>query len=55
MHPTPEAAIVAACRMMDEGRDVFGIGTGPLEESISPEQIACIYTIWVRETRPTSR
>jgi hypothetical protein len=27
--PSPEAAIEAACRLIDEGSDVFGIGTGP--------------------------
>jgi hypothetical protein len=28
MHPSPELAIEAACRLMDEGDDVFAIGTG---------------------------
>ena len=29
MHPTPEEAIEAAYLLIDEGCDVFGIGTGP--------------------------
>ncbi len=42
MHPTPEAAIEAACHLMDEGADVFGIGTGPLEDSIGHREISRI-------------
>jgi hypothetical protein len=51
-HPTPEAAIEAACRLIDGGHDVFGIGTGPLEHSIDREQIARIYVLWARPKRP---
>src|ERR1039458_8157327 len=29
-HPTPEQAIEAACHLIDDGCDVYGIGTGPL-------------------------
>ena len=32
MFPSPEAAIENACRLIDEGHDVFGIGTGDLTE-----------------------
>jgi hypothetical protein len=46
MHATPEAAIEAACRLMDEGRDVFGIGFGSLEDSIGKKEIARIYALW---------
>ena len=37
---------------MDEGYDVYGIGTGPLTDSIDREQIARIYAMWVREKLP---
>jgi predicted dinucleotide-utilizing enzyme len=29
-HPSPEAAIETACRLLDDGCDVYSIGTGPL-------------------------
>ena len=45
---TPEQAIETACGLIDDGCDVFGIGTGPLTDSIGKEQIALIYDIWVR-------
>ena len=47
-HPSPEGAIEAACRLIDEGWDVFGIGTGELRDSVGRETIARIYDIWVR-------
>ena len=51
-HPSPEAAIEAACRLIDDGCDVFGIGTGPLADSIAREQIDDIYALWVRAKYP---
>lgn len=48
-HPSPEQAIEAACRLMDAGFDVFGIGTGPLTDSIGKDEIAKIYAMWERE------
>jgi hypothetical protein len=50
--PTPEAAIEAACRLMDDGRDVYGIGTGPLTDSIGKGEIDRIYNLWVRAKGP---
>jgi len=47
--PTPEAAIETACHLIDEGSDVFGVGTGPLTDSIARNEIARIYAIWARE------
>ena len=32
MFPSPETAIEGACRLIDDGHDVFGIGTGELAE-----------------------
>jgi hypothetical protein len=56
MHPTPEMAIEMACRLIDEGGDVFGIGIGigigPLTDSIDPDQILRIYDIWVQTKFP---
>jgi hypothetical protein len=34
-HQSPEQAIEAACRLIDDGCDVYGIGTGPLTDSIN--------------------
>ncbi len=45
-HPSPEKAIEAACRLIDEGADVYGIGTGPLTDSIDRKQIEVIYSMW---------
>jgi hypothetical protein len=52
VHPTPEAAIEAACVRIDDGWDVYGIGTGPLSDSIGPNEIARIYALWVRAKYP---
>jgi hypothetical protein len=46
-HPSPEGAIDAACRLIDEGLDVFGIGTGDLADSIEKITIDRIYALWV--------
>jgi hypothetical protein len=51
-HRTPELAIQAACRLIDDGFDVYGIGTGPLADSIEREQIARIYAMWARAKFP---
>jgi hypothetical protein len=45
---TPEEAIALACRRLDSGHDVFGIGTEEPPVSIGREEIARIYQIWVR-------
>ena len=50
---SPELAIEAACHLMDEGADVYGIGTGPLTDSIKRAQIDRIYALWVRERTPS--
>jgi hypothetical protein len=51
-HPSPEDAIEAACRLIDDGYDVFGIGTGPLTDSIERDCIARIYALWARAKHP---
>ena len=51
---TPEAAIETACRLLDDGRDVFAIGMRELGDSIGHDQIARIYEMWVR-ARPRAR
>jgi len=52
MFPSPERAIENACRLIDEGHDVFGVGTGALTDSIEREQIARIYAMWARAKSP---
>jgi hypothetical protein len=37
---------------MDDGAEVFGIGTGPLADSIDRKQIEAIYSMWVRAKKP---
>jgi hypothetical protein len=51
-HPSPELAIEAACRLIDDGCDVYGIGTGPLTDSIARDEIARIYEFWVKAKPP---
>jgi hypothetical protein len=53
-HPTPELAIEAACGLIDDGCDVYGIGTGPLTDSIARDEIDRIYDIWARAKYPFS-
>jgi hypothetical protein len=55
MHPSPELAIEAACRPMDEGDDVFAIRMGSLDDSIDRDQVARIYAIWTRGKSPFGR
>jgi hypothetical protein len=54
-HPSPEQAIEAACRLIDGGCDVYGIGTGPLTDSIARGEIARIYDFWARARHPFGR
>ena len=46
--PTPEEAIDAACSLIHDGGDVYGIGSGSLADLITKDQISRIYAIWVR-------
>jgi hypothetical protein len=50
--PTPEEAISIACRLLDSGLEVLGIGTGSLDDSIETSEIARIYDIWKRAKVP---
>jgi len=50
--PSPETAIEGACRLIDDGHDVFGIGAEALTDSIEREQIARIYAMWTRAKSP---
>jgi hypothetical protein len=49
---TPEAAIEAACRLIDQGCDVYAIGTESLTDSITHDEITRIYAILDRERHP---
>jgi hypothetical protein len=57
-HPSPERAIEAACRLIDDGCDVYGVGIGPLTDSIgrvsTPERI-CIGGRSKNASRPDVR
>jgi hypothetical protein len=50
-YPGPELAIEAACHLIDDGCDVYGIGTGPLADSIGKGEIARIYALWARAVK----
>jgi hypothetical protein len=50
--PSPDAAIEVACHLIDEGCDVFGVGTGPLTDRIDRDRIARIYAFWERARNP---
>jgi len=54
-YPTPEAAIEDACRLIDEGCDVYGMGTGLLSTSIGRDEIARIHAFWARPKTPFDR
>ncbi len=43
-----DAATEAACRLLDNGSEVIGIGAGPDESAIDREHLALIYASWVR-------
>ena len=51
-YPSAEQAIGGACLLVDHGCDVYGIGTGPLTDSIEKEHIARIHAMWDRARRP---
>src|SRR5208283_5066172 len=51
--PTPEAAIEAACQLIDCGHEVTAIGIGANHtDSISRGEIAKIYAIWASARQP---
>jgi len=54
-YPNPEEAIESACRLIDEGCDVYGMGTGSLINSIGRDEIARIYAFWARPKTPFVR
>ncbi len=39
---------------MDDGVDVYGIGTGDLSDSVASAEIAKIYSLWSRAKRPST-
>jgi hypothetical protein len=49
---SPELAIEAACQLIDDGAEVYGIGTGDLGDSIARKQIDRIHAIWARARTP---
>jgi len=54
-HINSERAIEAACRLIQDGCDVSGIGTGALTDAIAKEEIARIYAKWSGAKVPAGR
>jgi hypothetical protein len=54
-HQNPEDAIEAACRLIDGGTEVFGLGTDSLDDTLDRREIARIYAIWARANHPFGR
>jgi hypothetical protein len=52
-HPTREAAIEAACRLIRDKCEVLAIGAVPRETSLTRDQIAVIYRCWAK-TQPAT-
>jgi hypothetical protein len=48
LHATAEGAIEAACSLLDQGCDVYGVWTGDLAESIDREQIIRIHGLRIK-------
>jgi hypothetical protein len=51
-HRNPEQAIETACLLIDEGVDVYSIGTGLRDESITGDEITRIHRFWARPRNP---
>jgi hypothetical protein len=49
---SPEDAIESACRLIDDGCDVYALGTGPVTDSIERDLIDRIYAMWARARYP---
>jgi hypothetical protein len=51
-YPSLDAAIESACRLMDKGHAVHGIGYKTGDNSIDKPEIDNIYSIWRRANGP---
>jgi hypothetical protein len=49
---SPERAIEAACSLIDDGHQVFSIGTADPDDTILEIEITRIYAIWARAKTP---
>ena len=47
-YPTELAAIEAACRLIDDGCRVFGIGPRSRGDTLDKDQIACVHELWTK-------
>jgi hypothetical protein len=47
-YPTELAAIEAACRLIDDGCRVFGIGPRLRDDTLNKDQIACVHELWAK-------
>ena len=52
MRQSLDEAIETACRLLDEGCDVTGIGHKTLDNVVPMQDIESIYSIWVRAKGP---
>jgi DNA-binding LacI/PurR family transcriptional regulator len=53
-YPNRELVIEAACHLIDDGCDVYGIGTGPLTDSMGKHETAGICALWARAEHPSA-
>jgi hypothetical protein len=51
-YPSLDVAIESACRLMDNGHVVYGIGYKTGDNSIAKPEIDDIYSIWRRANGP---
>jgi hypothetical protein len=49
-----ELAIEAACVLIHDGCDVYGIGVGSLDDAVSKDHITRIYALWAK-VKPRAR
>jgi hypothetical protein len=47
-YPNERMAIEAACKLIDDGCKVFGIGPRARGETLDKDQIACIHESWAK-------
>lgn len=47
-YATPELAVTGACHLLDDGLDVFEIGSTDFSISAGPADIARIYAMWIK-------
>jgi hypothetical protein len=46
-HNSLDGAIESACKLLDDGCDVFSIGYQTIDNAVSKQDIESVYSIWV--------